>query len=706
MQINKILINNFNSFEGINELDFTSTNPKKNIILIGGKNGAGKTSLFNAIKIALYGPLTFGYIGINPHYIAKVKEFINSRAFQTSEVTSMVQISITLVIDREKKNYVITRKWNYTAKKFEETFTISEDGKALSESEISYFENYLLSQIPPDLFEFFFFDGEEVGSVFATPAYNKYIKNAIYKLNGLDTYEHIRRISSGYSGADLAGDEVALEFEEVKSRINEADRKKEELRDRLDDCLSRLDTIEVELTEIDAKYQKAGGLSEKEKKELSTEYSKNEQIKAEASAAIKSFVEGLMPFFIVKDMFDGIECQIENEEKAEISRIVRNNIRKEDIIQRIQTPKSEKVVSDVIELIYDMFSVQKDSPSVFNLSKDESRQIDSVIGSISSFDKKRLISQIKSRRVASDRNMKINNLLKSSLSEDESKEYLNKLKELVAQKEELQKLVYECQTGISALDSELDELSFKKDSLNKQIREDIQAKNVSEISSGMENVMAALLETKTLSIRKELESGIVDKLKRILRKDNLITHVEIDSDFSFNLYQDSSYSPSELLHLIENVGKDEFLLTIGNESVEKLKDLFNLDSSDLIVSSLQSTKLKKIELHKLIELDKLSKGERQVFILAFYWSVIELSSQEIPFIIDTPYARIDAGHRKGISKHFFPNISNQVIILSTDEEISEEYYKLIKPYVSREYLLSNDRNQNKTTITKGYFFED
>lgn len=71
----------------------------------------------------------------------------------------------------------------------------------------------------------------------------------------------------------------------------------------------------------------------------------------------------------------------------------------------------------------------------------------------------------------------------------------------------------------------------------------------------------------------------------------------------------------------------------------------------------------------------------------------------------TPYARIDANHRREISEKFFPNISDQVIILSTDEEINEEYYKIIKPYISKEYLLINDENENRTTIENNYFFE-
>lgn len=114
MKISKIVLCNFNSFEGLNEFDFSNTNKDKNIILIGGKNGAGKTSLFTAVKTALYGPLAFGYVSVNPHYISKIKDCINSKTFQTDKVESKVQITISLMVEREMKEYEITRKWNYS----------------------------------------------------------------------------------------------------------------------------------------------------------------------------------------------------------------------------------------------------------------------------------------------------------------------------------------------------------------------------------------------------------------------------------------------------------------------------------------------------------------------------------------------------------------------------------------------------------------
>lgn len=96
MKINKVKLYNFSSYEGDNEFDFEVTDKKKNIILIGGKNGAGKTSLFTAIKVALYGPLAYGYVGANSYYTSKIKDLINSKAFQQETVEAELQITLEL----------------------------------------------------------------------------------------------------------------------------------------------------------------------------------------------------------------------------------------------------------------------------------------------------------------------------------------------------------------------------------------------------------------------------------------------------------------------------------------------------------------------------------------------------------------------------------------------------------------------------------
>ena len=115
MQITKLELNNFSSYEGVNTFDF-SVEDDKPIILIGGQNGAGKTSLFTAIKIALYGPLVFGYTGYNSYYSKKIRGLINNKAFQSKDFSSGVKIEIKQKKERAIVTYTIIRNW-----KIEET---------------------------------------------------------------------------------------------------------------------------------------------------------------------------------------------------------------------------------------------------------------------------------------------------------------------------------------------------------------------------------------------------------------------------------------------------------------------------------------------------------------------------------------------------------------------------------------------------------
>lgn len=327
MKINKIVLYNFNSYEGLNEFDFTCENNSKNIILIGGKNGAGKTSLFTAIKIALYGPLSFGYVGVNPKYIAKIKDCINSRAFQKDVVRSKVQISVSLTVEREIKEYEITREWDYTKQKLDEKYYVKTEDRFLDGQELSYFQNYLQSMIPPDLFEFFLFDGEEVGSIFSTSTYNSYVKNAVYTLCGLDVFEIIRKYTTGYAGKASSKDEEKIysHYKELRKNADEIDISFADLEAQIASDKNELEKVETELIEIETAFKNAGGITEVERQALMKEFTEAEHTKTESLTKIKMFVEGLMPFIILRDFTGRITEQLDFEEKDEIDHLGRRS---------------------------------------------------------------------------------------------------------------------------------------------------------------------------------------------------------------------------------------------------------------------------------------------------------------------------------------------------------------------------------------------
>lgn len=727
MKINKLVLNNFNSYEGENIFDFRIDDDKKNIILIGGQNGAGKTSLFSAIKIALYGPLTFGYVGVNSYYVQRVKEFINSKAFQKEKVQASVTIDISVAVEREMQDYEITRKWNYTNQKLEEKYFVKKNGELLGEQENTYFQNYLQSIIPPDLFDFFLFDGEEVGNIFTSKHYNNYVKNALFTMCGLDIFELIRKYSSGYISKSNNGKDTV-----IISEYNSLLKKQAKLEKEIDSYITRKNQLieqeqinDIELEDLATKFKNSGGITKEENDKLKSDFLKAEKIKADCSLQIRAFMEGLMPFYVVKDFEDKISNQLEYEEKREIYDYVKNKIDKKEIRDTLKKHIDVKAdaVDELAKVLLTRFKPkgysETDEP-MHDLSKEEIGRVNAIFSTLDDFKPDKMLEIIKEKQKAAMKTSKINKRIKKSMSEEDINLHNEKEKNLLEAKGNINRELTEKAILIEEKNIALEDVIKKAENKHVEIVEKAQNKHIYELSNGIEAMMEGLLSKKTKSIIEKLERLVVEKLNHIYRKNNLITHIEIDDKFRFNLYQNEIYTENDLLALMINLGNEEFTKLIGNEGKERLFKSCELWTIQAVKKHFESTlsssegclfendkisDSNSIELYKKIDLSRISNGERQIFILSLYWAIIELSGKNIPFIIDTPYARIDANHRREISEKFFPNISKQVIILSTDEEISEEFYKIIKPFVAKEYLLSNDASENKTTVSNRYFYE-
>lgn len=420
MKINKVKLHNFSSYEGNNEFDFEITDAGKNIVLIGGKNGAGKTSLFTAIKVALYGPLAYGYVGVNSHYISKIKDLINSKAFQQEVVESEVQLTLQLKIERDIRNYVITRKWDYTNQKLTEEYTVARDGKLLNDQELSYFENYLRSIIPPDLFEFFLFDGEEVGNIFSTSAYNTYVRNAVFTMCGMDVFEIIRKFTRGYVTKNNSNDddEVYDTYESAKQQIETLETEKENLDVEVGNLTKELENIDIQLTELATAFKNAGGISRKEKKQLEDEYALAEKVKTESLTNIKLFVEGLMPFYILRDFADPIMAQLDFEEKGEIFYYVQSKLKRDAISDLLKGDVSDAKVDQLMDHLLDTFrpkGFREDVEMMFDLSKEDIGRVNGIVSSLDDFDVSAMVDMSQLGFVISQETRgKVIGLLKSS----------------------------------------------------------------------------------------------------------------------------------------------------------------------------------------------------------------------------------------------------------------------------------------------------
>ena len=724
MKINKIKLCNISSYAGEREFDF-SVNNDKSIILIGGQNGTGKTSLFTALKLALYGHLCFNYQSTNAQYLAKIKDLINHDAFTSNEVKAYVEVEIEIPNERDIVKYNVLREWEYVSQKLNETVTVHRDDVKLKDDELVFFENYLFTVLPPNLFDFFFFDGEQIADFFATNTYNAYIKNAFLTLCSFDTFELIRKFCENYVVADKAStsaDEINAEYERILNEIHDLEDLVQELQESIETHQVALEQTYLKKEELEANFKKSGGLTKDEKEALLKESQKNEKIKNVANVYIKSFIENMMPFVIAQNISVDIREQLEKENEVKEYSSLQEKLSSEQVYEVIKSTMAyhsfgtadESFIKELTSAITDTAKPEFDIESftmLHDLSKEQRERVDTVLRYLDKFKKDSILKKIKAKSEATDKTIEINKDLREAMSEMDAESYSTKFNELTNEEFELKKKVDEVTLQLSEEIQKLEELKAKRNNLFEQLKADVKNKNVYSLTEKISRVMSCLIGDLTINKFKEIEDAMLKMLNTILRKDNFIDLIELDENFNIYLYKAQTYSIEELENLVANVGYEELAKRIGNAGVSNLMKALNTDSISDIKKHLKKQDgqiglfaNERIDLFSKVEFNQLSKGEKQIFILSLYYAIILVSGKDIPFVIDTPYARIDTEHREQISKEFFPNISRQVIILSTDEEITQTYYDVIKPHISKEYLLQFDETASKTNVVNGYFF--
>ena len=617
MKIERLILHNFSSFEGNTEFDFR-VNEEKNIILIGGKNGAGKTSLFTAVKLGLYGPGAFGYSGPNPRYVQKVKELINYKAFQKQEVEAGVSITLKLRRDRSVETYELNRAWDYSNKRLEEHFTVYREGELLDQKEQEYFENYFFTVVPPGIFDLFLFDGEEIGNIFSESSYNTYVKNAIFTMCNLDIFENIRKFSRKYVAKDkgISGQDEK-EYEQVLKEIEEQEEKNARLEAEEKETEEAAELLREEREELKARFYREGGMDPARREELLREQAEAEKTKAETNGKIKTFVEGDMPFYLVKEFTDKIGKQILFEEENARYAHVADRLKKEKLEELLKSHhiSDPELAGQLAKEIQNLLAPDMGEGSlILDLSGEQRRNVEQLASKIANFPEEEVLSWIDAHQQASEKTSQINKILRSAMGEEEREAFERKERELdekISQAEQkLSELKIRREIGIERLG----ELDKERERYFSAILLKAQSKNAYELSRKVERTMERFLDQKTRELGDKLETQTIENLRSILRKNNLITHMEIDEKWQFQLYQNQTYTENELTTLLKNLGTEEFKKQIGNKGIQMLYEKYHVDSlTDIRKYLTENWNGEEIELYKKIDMGRLSKGERQIF---------------------------------------------------------------------------------------------
>lgn len=711
MIINSITLKNFKSYEDETTINLRPTEGK-NIVLIGGENGAGKSTLFEAIKICIYGATSFGYAGQTYRYTDKLKGMICNNAFTKEAIEAYVKLDLSFTQGIEEVTYTLQRKWNYQNQKINEDFRVYQGEKELVDDDFNYFDEFLKSELPPSLFDFFFFDGEELNTMFTAQKGSSELKNAVLQLLNYNSFELLRKQLLHYERSLMKGNETLetaqKKYEQCLADVNKAKETIVTLNERIATLEQALHDKEIEKETLDIEFRKSGGILEDERNELTAQIAQIENARADIASGIRNFCNDKLPFLLLKDQLKDLLHQVKAEEEKRSYHSFRDKLTTDVIknafqnYQHLGSDQAENVTNQILDQIFNLSEINS-SKEILGLSKEQAHQVmmtcnETFRNTYHVSDEYRKHNEL-SLELASLRKK-----LHSSVSGEILNQYLADSNRIANEIQDLIKQIENATVKKANTEELLVSLTRNLTISKNQTIDLLQKSNIMDMSDRLTKFLDELLSTLTESKIALVEEEFIKIFEQIIRKNNFIDTMKLDKNFNSTLYILKEYYPIDVINMIDNIGFSALENKYGKLFLDNLFELTQSTNEKEIKSKLATLNMAELlPLHTKVNIGSLSNGERQVFVLCLIWAILKVSDVNIPFIIDTPYARIDTTHRNGLSTLYLPNISKQVIILSTNEEIDQTLYQTIKPYVCNEYLLVYDTAARKTLVKNNYF---
>ena len=692
--LNNIILHNFGSYEGTTNFD-TRPCDGRNIVLIGGKNGAGKTTLFTAMRLCLYGYKSMGYKNPNSFYNRAVVKLVNNTAKITKPATAFVTMCVELNNGQGMDSFLLTRKWELNESLIE-TFSVLKNGADLSEDEIADFEKYVVSLIPPELFNLYFFDGEKIADFFMDEGSNTRIKEAFLTLCGYDTFDIMRknfkRIRAGIPTSAPALDEYIV----AKDALASAESLYHDLTDRLKACVDAIADCEATLDAEEKEYHQKGGITEEEWNQKLYTLKEEEKKRETYNALLKKWANDVIPFIMLRKQILALKAQIENENQA---------LKYTYFCEVLNSPAVQALVKDKLAEIdsaaFADFGTEKEP--ILNLSFEQNSLILAQINTILSFEQDKVEKCKKAIKRSLNLTAKIRKEIESS-SITSVQEYMKRRAQLFEEKSALLVQRVELEQQLVAQKEALTLAEQQLGKVQTRLEEELKKASINDISARAIVMLDKLQEILYRRQIDKVENCFRKEIRTLMRKTHFIDDIYIDDNFNTHIYRTEKVSIEKIRKALKTNTEEQLLAFWGAKAMQTLYKKANSNDYNDMCKYFESVDIKSLSLQ--IEIDKasLSNGEKQIFIMALYYSLVSLCNHELPFVIDTPFARIDTEHRHNISKHFFSELKGQVFILSTNEEINSSHVQILKDKIAATYMLENSDNK-RTVVVKNSYFE-
>ncbi|MGL0932346.1 DNA sulfur modification protein DndD [Vibrio vulnificus] len=663
MLITKLTLNNFRVFRGVHEIDLrpaparlSKNGPivgtERPIILFGGLNGAGKTSILTAIRLALFGRLSFNQNLTSNDYVEALAELIHKGVgLGGLQNSASIELEFKYSQDGEESTYKVLRGWQRGKKDY---LQLEKDGVPLSELNYDQCQGFLNELIPTGIADLFFFDGEKIAEL-AEDESGLVLKTAVRRLLGLDVIAKLKsdlNIFLKKQGSQALSQSLKEEMENLDKLRIKHERNAEKLRGEADIVDAQIELVSRDILNLENKLSQSGGAWAKTREDEQQKVDALLKEKVELEKQIRMEMETSLPFALAPNAMQRLQTQIKQEQEIKKKQSFGN-----ELDSFLETLRSK----------YPSFDTEMAQHAI----------ADSFKAHVGEFDSAKLLLDI------SDRQANTIDYQLTKLSQDSFARFDAARKRLQVVEEDIDNASNNIarapeQELVQGLFSDVRKLDKKKEKLIIEYHE--------------------LLENAKRELKLALETArqiqrLHDKHKDESNKDLSVTNAQ-----------------SAILLL------DKFAEQLTKARVKQLENEFVLSykklarKEDVQLTAAINPLTFDVELMDeygiKINRKAMSAGEKQIYAISILEALGRTSGRKLPIIIDTPLGRLDSHHRDKLVENYFPTASHQVVILSTDTEIDRNYTNLIQDDIARTYEICFDGKTKSSTIKEGYFWRE
>jgi len=661
--LSKLTVNNFGPYLGRREISFlpSSEDRKGPICLIGALNGSGKTTLLDALLLALYGPRARCSTRGSEAYSEFLRKSINQRV-STAEGAG-VALTFEYQTSNGQTTLEVDRSWQDTGKRITEVTTVKRNGEvdpALTET----WSEHVESLIPLGISNLFFFDGEQVRTLAINDDTPQSVRDAIRTLLGLEIPAKLQEDLQIIVTRRRKQMMEPIELSDVRQKeliIRGLRDRRQKLVTDLGELQTQLDRAERELEEQNSQFLVQGGELAQRRHQLERDLGELEATRKKIREDLRELAAGPVALTLAPQLLE------DTLRRAEAEVAYENGLRTIGLLE-----DRDSMLLDFLKQHRDTQGVLLDDLHSFLRSDRGSRmkplepQPYLFIGSeeLDSFCQytqqvlpdhvnrvshllqrlRQIESQIASRAAQIEKGAAPETAEQHLESIHKARDRVEKLR---TQRAKLEKEKEDCKDTLRHTEQERDALLRSLTAEREAAHDNSRViRNAERVQDVLERYQERLLSRKL----HDLERLVAERFRHLSRKSRFVDRVEMEADtFSLRLFDDE-----------------------GNP----------------------------------IDKRRMSAGEQQLLAISFLWALALASGRNLPVVIDTPLSRMDSKHRDKIVDRYFPHASHQVILLSTDVEIDEAYYKRLHTLdaIDKSYRIHFDPATRSSEIEDGYLW--